>query len=84
MSEVVTAKQIFQHLSPYDLERVTFQMPDGLPAEAVYIDTNENGGAVITVSDELPGAPFMTRLHRGMSGVIRAKREPPALAKEIS
>jgi len=38
-------------LSPYDLERVTFQMPDGLPITAVYIDTDTRGGAVITMSD---------------------------------
>jgi len=51
MSEVVTAKQMFEHLSHYDLERVTFQMPDGLPIVAVYIDTDTTGGAVITLSD---------------------------------
>jgi hypothetical protein len=39
MAEPVTAKQIIQHLSPYDLNRVTFQMPDGLPIVAVYVDT---------------------------------------------
>jgi len=53
MTEVVTAKQLIQHLSPYDLERVTFQMPDGLPITAMQIDTDEQGGAVITLSDEL-------------------------------
>lgn len=53
MTEAVTAKQIFQHLSPYDLERVTFRMPDGLPVVAVYIDTDTHGGAVITLSDAL-------------------------------
>lgn len=51
MSEPVTAKQIIQHLSPYDLERVTFQTPDGLPIVAMYVDTDEEGGAVITMSD---------------------------------
>jgi|GEM_PF-2347369 len=51
MDEPVTAKQIFQHLSPYDLERVTFRMPDGLPVVAVYIDKDMQGGAVITLSD---------------------------------
>lgn len=53
MSEAVTAKQLFQHLSPYDLKRVTFQMSDGLPILAVYIDTDMMGGAVITMGDLL-------------------------------
>ncbi len=53
MTEAVTAKQIFEHLSPYDLERVTFQMPDGLAVVAVYIDTDTEGGAIITLSDVL-------------------------------
>jgi len=53
MDEPVTAKQIFQHLSPYDLERVTFRMPDGLPVVAIYVDTDTQGGAVITLSDTL-------------------------------
>lgn len=51
MTEAVTAKQIFRHLSPYDPERVTFRMPDGLPVVAVYIETDMQGGAVITLSD---------------------------------
>lgn len=51
MAEAVTAKQILQHLSLYDLERVTFRMPDGLPVMAVYVDTDTRGGAVITLSD---------------------------------
>jgi hypothetical protein len=51
MPAAVTAKQIFQHLSPYDLERVTFRMPDGLPVVTVYIDTDMEGGAIITMSD---------------------------------
>jgi hypothetical protein len=49
----ITAKQIFQHLSPYDLECVTFRMPDGLPIVAVYVDTDAQGGAIITMSDTL-------------------------------
>lgn len=49
MASAVTAKQILKHLSPFDLERVTFQMPDGLPITAVYIDTDATGGAVITL-----------------------------------
>ena len=52
MTGAVTAKQLIQHLWPYDLERVTFQMPDGLPIVAAYIDTDTTGGAVITLSDE--------------------------------
>ncbi len=60
MVEPVTAKEILSHLSPYDLsrlspydlDRVTFQMADGLPVVAVYVDTDENGGAVITLSDQ--------------------------------
>ncbi len=52
--EAVTAKQVFDHLSPYELSRVTFQMPDGLPITAVHIETDETGGAVITLSDENP------------------------------
>jgi hypothetical protein len=52
MTEAVTAKQLIRHLSPYDLERATFQMADGLPVVAVYVDTDETGGAVITLSDE--------------------------------
>ena len=52
MTEPVTAHQILSHLSPYDLRRVTFQMPDGLPIIAVQINTDEQGGAVITLSDE--------------------------------
>ena len=52
MTAAVTAKQIFQHLSPYDLERVTFQMPDGLPILVAYIDTDMRGGAIITLSDK--------------------------------
>jgi hypothetical protein len=52
MTGAVTAKQLIQHLSPYDLNRVTFQMPDGLPIVAAYIDTDMTGGAVITLSDE--------------------------------
>ena len=51
MADGVTAQQILGHLSPYDLNRVTFQMPDGLPVVAVYVDTDEKGGAVITLSD---------------------------------
>ncbi len=51
MADAVTAQQIFSHLSHYDLSRVTFQMPDGLPVIAVYVDTDEQGGAVITLSD---------------------------------
>ena len=54
MSEAVTARQILQHLSPYDLDRVTFQMPDGLPIVAVYVDTRLDGSAVITISDQTP------------------------------
>ena len=54
MAEPVTAKQILQHLSPYDLDRVTFQMPDGLPIVAVYMDTGQDGSAVITISDQTP------------------------------
>lgn len=50
-TEAVTAKQLFEHLSPYDLGSVTFQMADGLPVVAVYIDTDMQGGAVVTVSD---------------------------------
>ena len=53
MSKGVTAKQLIQHLSPYDLERVTFQTPDGLPIIAVYIDTDVKGGAVVIMSDLL-------------------------------
>jgi hypothetical protein len=52
MTEAVTAKQLFQHLSPYDLDRVIFQMPDGLPVKVIYVDTDERGGAVVTVSDQ--------------------------------
>ena len=51
MPESVTAKQLIEHLSPYNIERVRFQMPDGLPVIAVYIDTDEEGGAMITLSD---------------------------------
>ncbi len=51
MTESVTAKQLIEHLSPYDLDRVRFQMADGLPVVAVYIDTDEEGGAMITLSD---------------------------------
>lgn len=43
MADAVTAQQIFSHLSHYDLSRVTFQMPDGLPVIAVYVDTDEQG-----------------------------------------
>ena len=57
MIGAVTAKQLIQHLSPYDLERVTFQMADGLPVVAVYVDTDETGGAVITLSDERAETP---------------------------
>ena len=53
MADAVTAQQIFSHLSPYDLSRVTFRMADGLPVVAVYVDTDEQGGAVITLSDEV-------------------------------
>ena len=42
----------FEELCP-DLERVTFQMPDGLPILAVHIDTDMMGGAVITMGDLL-------------------------------
>jgi hypothetical protein len=55
LTPAVTARQIFQHLSPYDLERVTFQMPDGLRIVAVYIDSDTTGGAVITLADALQG-----------------------------
>jgi hypothetical protein len=51
MTEAVSAKKIFERLTPYDLERVTFQMPDGLPVTSVTIDTDETGGAVITLGD---------------------------------
>ena len=51
-SEAVTAKQLLERLSSYDLERVTFCMPDGLPIVAAYIDKDLKGGAVITLSDE--------------------------------
>jgi hypothetical protein len=54
MAEAVTARQILHHLSPYDLDRVTFQMPDGLPVVAVYVDTGLDGSAVITISDQTP------------------------------
>ena len=57
MIEAVTAKQLIQHLSPYDLERVTFQMADGLPVVAVYVNTDETGGAVITLIDERAETP---------------------------
>jgi len=53
MTEPLTAQQIVSHLSPYDLNRVTFQMPDGLPILAAYIDTDAKGGAVITISDQI-------------------------------
>jgi len=53
MSAPITAKQLIRHLSPYDMSRVTFQMADGLPIVAAYIDTDETGGAVITLSDQL-------------------------------
>lgn len=54
MTQAISAKQIFDRLSPYDLNRVIFQMPDGLPITAVAIDTDETGGAIITLSDMLP------------------------------
>lgn len=62
MADAVTAQQIFRHLSPYDLSRVTFQMPDGLPVVAVYVDTDEQGGAVITLSDREDGDPSSLRI----------------------
>ena len=40
MTEFVTASPLLEHLSPYDLDRVRFQMADGLPVVAVYIDTD--------------------------------------------
>jgi hypothetical protein len=52
MSEAVTAKQLIEQLSAYDLSRITFQMPDGLPVTALYVDTNERGQTVITLSDQ--------------------------------
>jgi hypothetical protein len=52
MSEAVTAKQLFEQLSSYDLDRVVFQMPDGLPIEVAHIEADELGGAVITMSDQ--------------------------------
>jgi len=51
MADAVTAQQMLSHLSPYDLSRVTFQMADGLPVVAVYVNTDGQGGAVITLSD---------------------------------
>jgi hypothetical protein len=50
--ETITAKQIIERLSPFKLDRVTFQMPDGLSVVAAYIDTDGSGGAVITLSDK--------------------------------
>lgn len=43
MSPLVTAKQILQHPSLYDVERVTCQTPDDLPITAVFIDTDTAG-----------------------------------------
>ena len=54
MTESITAKQLIERLSPYDLDRVSFQMPDGLPIVAVYVDTGEDGSALITISDQTP------------------------------
>ena len=51
MTQAISAKQIFERLTPYDLNRVTFQMPDGLPIVMVAIDTDETGGAIVTLSD---------------------------------
>lgn len=51
MSPLVTAKQILQHPSLYDLERVSFQTPDDLPTTAVFIDTDTTRGAGISFSD---------------------------------
>jgi hypothetical protein len=52
MVEPITAKQIIKRLSPYNLDRVTFRLPDGLPVVVAFIDTDEEGGAVITLSDQ--------------------------------
>ena len=52
MAEAVTVQQLLNELSPYDLGRITFQMPDGLPVVAVYVDTDGHGGVVITLSDQ--------------------------------
>lgn len=77
MTEPVTAQQIFRHLSLYDLNRVTFQMADGLPVIAVYIDPDEKGGAVITVSDQLNDKQIfahprvLKKLHHKKTGSLR-------------
>jgi hypothetical protein len=54
MTESITAKQLIERLSPYDLDRVTFQMPDGLPIVAAYVDARLDGSAVVTVADHAP------------------------------
>jgi hypothetical protein len=66
MDEPITAKQILERLSPYKLDSVTFEMPDGLPVIAAYIDIDRKGGPVIILSDgeseAVDGFPF-DRLH---------------------
>lgn len=51
MPDAITAKQIFDRLQPYDLARVTFRTPDGLPILAACIDTDTQGGAIVILSD---------------------------------
>ena len=75
MTEAVTAKQIFEHLSPYDLERVTFQMPDGLAVVAVYIDTDTQGGAIVTLSDVLASSNSWSRGGGPMQTILIENRE---------
>lgn len=52
--QAITFQQMLDHFAAYDPQRVTFQFADGLPVVIAYVQTDDHGAALVTLSDEIP------------------------------